>query len=1156
MKKTVLLLLIFLQSLFVGAQTVNPLYLDGKVWVKFKEKPSELKVISRQRREVSMDKFGFYKPLQKKFRVRQATAPFMGIKRKSPLEQTYMLSFDDVSKIDELIEQLKKDELIEYVEKVPLIKPSLVPNDPEYSKLWHLDKIGAPAAWNQFSTGGTAVIAIIDDALDRTHPDLAPNLWVNPGEIAGNGIDDDGNGYIDDVNGWDLASNDNDPNPPSTEFRHGTHVAGIASAATNNTIGVAAIGFSCKLMAIKATTAATQITHGYQGIIYAADNGADIINCSWGGSTSSTTAQNIINYALASGCIVVAAAGNDNTSVPFYPASYQGVVSVASTRDDDTKSGFSNYGSTITVSAPGSNIYSTLPGGTYGYLSGTSMASPLVAGLLGLMRSFHPGMPNADLINCLKSTATSIDALNPTYSGQLGVGRIDAAAAMTCVSAALDTPPVADFSVNNASMTAGGSVVFTDASTYAPTSWTWQFPGGTPSTYNGKNPPAIVYSTQGVYSVTLSISNSHGDDQEIKNNYITVGPAQSCVKINLPTPSGWTLTNYGLGTPIGTDGWVNGMNVYLDKEKAMYFDGSAYSATHLTEILIAFGRAYSATPSKQVPVRIYDGTSGSPGATLGTANLTMEQIMSDVHNSYYSQVSFTNAIALPTSKKIFVSVDLMNLQWNSSVKDTLSIVSNYKGQTIPSAIWEKQLDNQWSQYGTAGSWDLNTSLLIHPYLTDRLPIATITTSATSVCAGEVVQLDATGSTYENGLQWTIPGGFPASSTEVEPSALFSEPGNYRIELTTTGGGCQMKQERQAYVDITVNTVPQLSATISKNPLCAGESATISVAGATTYVWSPSGGLNTSLGANVTATPASTTTYTVTGTQGTCVANLPIQVEVRPTTASVSISASANNIVAGTQVTFTATPNNGGTNPIFDFRRNGSSIQNSASPTWSYSSLADEDVIRCIMTSDEACVTIPQVTSADIVMDVQAALPVVLVSLTSEATETGNLIKWKIASENNSSHYEVERSNDARSFVQIGRVEAVTEQKTYDYLDRYPLSGRNYYRLNMVDKDGSSAYSPMVSQIGKTGDNVFLKIAPNPVVNATNVKLLLNGLESGTITVKVINQLGQEVRNFKTTVDKNGSEVLVPVGSLNGLYHVTCSNEANLVVGKATMVVLK
>lgn len=1154
MKKTVLLLLIFLQSLCVCAQTVNPLYQDGKVWVKFKEKPSELKVISRQRREVSMDKFSFYKPLQKKFRVRQATAPFLGIKRKSPLEQTFMLSFDDASKIDELIEQLKKDDLIEYVEKVPLIKPTLVPNDPDYSKLWHLDKIGAPAAWNQFSTGGTAVIAIIDDALDRTHPDLAPNLWVNPGEIAGNGIDDDGNGYVDDVNGWDLASNDNDPNPPTTAFRHGTHVAGIASAATNNGTGVAGIGFSCKLMVIKATATQNVITHGYQGLIYAADNGADIINCSWGGTASSITAQNIINYALARGCIVVAASGNDNTSIPFYPASYQGVVSVASTKADDVKSGFSNYGSTITISAPGSNIYSTLPGGAYGYLSGTSMASPLVAGLLGLMRSFHPGMPNADLINCLKSTATSIDALNPTYSGQLGVGRIDAAAAMTCVAAALTTAPVAAFSVNNTTITAGGSVVFTDVSTYAPTTWTWQFPGGTPSTFNGQNPPSIVYSTPGVYNVTLSVGNSHGNDQEVKNNYITVGTAQSCDKINLPTPSGWTLTNYGLGTPVGTDGWVNGLNIYLDKEKAMYFDASAYGATYLTEVWVAFGRAYSTTPSKQVPIRIYDGTSGSPGTALGVVNLTMAEIMSDVDNGYYSEVSFTNPVALPPSKKIFVSVDLTNLEWNSSVKDTLSIVSNSNGQTVPSAIWERQSNNSWDQYTTAESWPLSASLLIHPYLTTTPSIATIAASQTSVCAGEVVQLNAAGSTYENGIQWTIPGGSPGSSMAVAPSVLFNEPGNYRIELATAGGGCQLV--RQAYVDITVNSVPQLSATISKNPLCAGESAAISVAGATTYSWSPSGGLNTGSGPSVNATPSSTTTYTVTGTLGSCSANLPVQIEVRPTTASVSISASANNIVAGTQVTFTAIPNNGGTNPAFDFWRNGSSMQNSASPTWSYSNLVDDDVVYCIMTSDETCVTVPQVTSENIVMDVQGALPVVLVSLTSQAVETGNLLKWKIASENNSSHYDVERSRDARNFISIGRVEAVIGQEAYDYLDRYPFSGLNYYRLNMVDKDGSSAYSPLVSQIGKTGDNAFLRVAPNPVVNATNVKLLLNGLESGTITIKIISQLGQEVSNFKTVVNKNGSEVLVPVSSLNGMYHVTCSNDANVVVGKATMVVLK
>lgn len=1150
MKRTLLLLLLFLPSFLLNAQTVNPYYLDGKVWVKFKEKPAQLKMISRQRREVSMENYAFYKPLKKKFHVRQTTAPFLGLKRRSPLEQTFMLSFEDATKIDELIEELKKDKLIEYVEKVPILKPTIVPNDPSYSTQWHLEKIGAAAAWNQFSTGGTAVIAIVDDAVDRDHPDLAPNLWVNPGEIPGNGIDDDGNGYIDDVNGWDLGSNDNNPNPPSPSFRHGTHVGGIASAATNNGVGIAGIGFSAKLMCIKATTQANYITHGYQGIIYAADNGADIINCSWGGTSSSVTGQNIINYAVQSGAIVVAAAGNDNTEVKFYPASYEGVVSVAATRDNDLKASFSNYGTSITVSAPGSNIYSTLPGGDYGYLSGTSMASPLVAGLLGLMRSFHPGMPASELINCLKSTSVPIDELNPTYTSKLGVGRIDAAAAMTCVASFLNNTPVANFTANNVSLSAGGSTKFTDMSTYAPTSWQWQFPGGTPATFSGKTPPVITYNSPGIYNVTLTVSNSHGSDVITRSNYISVSPAASCVAVNYPRPPDWVLANYRTNTP--GDGWINGVNTYQDKEKAMFFDASTSNVTHLTRVWVGFGRAYSATPSKIVPVRIYDGSTNIPGAQLGVVNLTMGQIMEDIQDGTYSSLEFATPVILPSSKKIFVSVDLTNLEWGA-VKDTLSIVSNFNGQTIPSFVWEKLPDNSWHRYGTAGSWALDISLLIHPFLSTAPSVAVITASKTEVCAGETIELSAAGSTYENGLEWALTGGTPGSSENVTPSVLFNTAGVYRVELETTGGGCQLT--RTDFVDITVNATPQLSATLSKNPICAGESATITIAGATGYSWSPTAGLSSGTGNSVVASPASTTTYTVTGTLGLCTSSLPIPVEVRPTTTSVSLTASENNIITGTEVTFTATPINGGTNPVFDFRRNGSSVQNSAVPLWSSSALIDGDVVNCWITSNEDCVVIPQVASESIVMEVQVALPVVLVTFSSQLAENGNLIKWEVLEEDNSAYYEVESSPDALFFTTQAKVYAGNKTKLYQHLDRQPFFGITYYRLKMVDQDGSSAHSRIIAQSNNKRYEV-LQIAPNPVMNFSSAKVLLNGPEGLAVTINVYNQLGQEVHTLKTKLSAGKTEVFLPVASLNGVYQVTCSNEASQVIGNATMVVSK
>ena len=164
------------------------------------------------------------------------------------------------------------------------------------------------------------VIAIVDDAVLTTHEDILPNLWTNPNEIPNNNIDDDNNGYRDDINGWDAADNDNDPNPPSSAsssvFTHGTHCAGIASAATDNSKGIASIGFNCKIMPVKSSTSngnAQYIDAGYDGIAYAMAAGADVISMSWGGNNSQT-AQNIFNQAHNLGITLVAAAGNDASS--------------------------------------------------------------------------------------------------------------------------------------------------------------------------------------------------------------------------------------------------------------------------------------------------------------------------------------------------------------------------------------------------------------------------------------------------------------------------------------------------------------------------------------------------------------------------------------------------------------------------------------------------------------------------------------------------------------------------------------------------------------------------------------------------------------------------------------------------------------------------
>jgi hypothetical protein len=261
-----------------------------------------------------------------------------------------------------------------------------------------------------------------------------------------NGIDDDGNGYMDDWQGWDFGGADyntivpdNDPNPTGTNNAHGTHVAGIASASTDNAVGVAGTGFKCRLLAIK--TAADNdyrgpggvgyIISGTQGIAYAAAMGADVMNCSWGGGGGSQVEQDIINWATGQGTLVVAAAGNSNSNAPFYPAAYHNVISVAATGSTDLRASYSNYGYTVDVSAPGDAVYSTYYPGTYATLWGTSMASPHAAGTAALIRAANPGLFPVQVGEQLRVTSDNINGANPAYVDLLGKGRINAFRALS-----------------------------------------------------------------------------------------------------------------------------------------------------------------------------------------------------------------------------------------------------------------------------------------------------------------------------------------------------------------------------------------------------------------------------------------------------------------------------------------------------------------------------------------------------------------------------------------------------------------------------------------------------------------------------------------------------------------------------------------------------
>lgn len=342
------------------------------------------------------------------------------------LARTYRLQLAPATDLAMAVDVLRYNDAVEYAEPDYIAHAALVPNDPEWGNQWAPDKINAPAAWDITQGTNTTVIALIDSGIDLTHPDLIGRLWQND-DIPGNGVDDDQNGKIDDVNGWNFVEESN--NLAATND-HGTQVAGVAGAASNNGLGVAGLCWQCPIMplvAMQANGVANYSTIA-NAVAYAAANGAAVINLSLGGYADSSLLRETIGDA-ATTAVIVAAVGNDDGATPFYPAAYPDVIAVAATATTDQKTIFSNYGPWVDIAAPGAEILTTTPGG-YASPSGTSVAAPFVAGVAGLLKSLHPDWSPTLIAWQILNTATSIDALNPTYTGQLGHGRLDAGAAL------------------------------------------------------------------------------------------------------------------------------------------------------------------------------------------------------------------------------------------------------------------------------------------------------------------------------------------------------------------------------------------------------------------------------------------------------------------------------------------------------------------------------------------------------------------------------------------------------------------------------------------------------------------------------------------------------------------------------------------------------
>ncbi|HQQ93633.1 MAG TPA: S8 family serine peptidase [Bacteroidia bacterium] len=877
MFKNVLFAFLILGSGLAFCQEIFPAYRDGQVYVKLKNN-SWKSLLKENPDNVPVGKAVLLSDLAAAYGITHISRPFHQASDDNFLPWVLKISFSKKEKVNAFIRDLEKRSLVEFAEKVPLLRTDAVPNDPTIPV--HLNQINAPNAWNVFNGNSNITVAIVDNAVMWTHSDLVSNTYTNTAEIAGNSIDDDGNGFVDDVNGYDVADLDNNAVPTNTAMDHGTHCAGIAGAATNNSLGIAAIGWNIKIIPVKCaynTSGTSAIDAGYEGIIYAAKAKARVISCSWGGSGGAAVEQSVIDYAWNKGCIVVASAGNAGSNTPNYPGAYARVYCVASVNPSDQKSGFSNYGIWVDISAPGENIYSTVPSvstGTYDFKSGTSMATPLVSGLAALMLSKCSWMSSTDVLNCISSTAVNIYTLgaNSSYSvgNQLGAGRIEAFQAMTCASAFLTIPPVANFYAFPLVSCPNTPVQFYDSSLYVPLTYTWTFQGGSPAVSNSPS-PSVQWLSPGTYSVTLSVTNANGSNAKTKLSYITIAGPQ-----NLPFAEGFE----GLAflPPNWTPKNVNYDNVYWSRYNGVGgFGTSTACAIFDNYNFVSFGdrdemRSPKYSFSNVVSARLrYDVAYARLNPTYSD---TLEVKLSVNCGSTWSVVSIKGGTTLATRSDLASQFVPTSAQWR---RDTFDISAATAGQ---SNVMFSFINH--GQYGQGIYLD-NINLYFPTPTLNVNPI-------NPVCVGSTINPVNT-SVGAGSYTWNFPGGSPASSSQSNASVSYTAPGVYTIQLIGANGSATAALTRT----VTVNAYPVIG--VNNPTVCAGSAAVFSLTGAASYTLQP-GSLS---GSVITVTPPSTSIYTITGSNSGCnsLANATAYVNPNPT-----LSASSSTVCNGSPAVLT------------------------------------------------------------------------------------------------------------------------------------------------------------------------------------------------------------------------------------------------------------
>ncbi|MCY3765717.1 MAG: S8 family serine peptidase [Gemmatimonadetes bacterium] len=445
--KSAIFQILVLCSAFSSA-TAQPAYSPGQILIRFRTAAAKTAVGSLESLHLRFAA-GTPEPVFQ--------PPAVPAKRALGLAQVYRLEIDPGASPVEAAAAYTEHPDVVYAQPIHLFYHHDAPNDPRLPDQYGLDQI----RWQALRDGlppeeQPVVIAIIDSGVDYTHEDLADNIWINTVEASGRpGVDDDNNGYVDDVRGWDFTHTPTLPakgdylspdNDPMDESSHGTRVAGIAAAVTDNGLGIAGVAPDAALMSLRAgVTLQSNLTFLEEddlaaAILYAVENGAHIINMSWGGPESAFLIRDAVRYAAGSGLVLVSSAGNSGEFGLSYPAAMDETIAVGATAPQDRIAAFSSLGVPLDLVAPGSGTLTTMPGNRYAHASGTSFAAPHVAGLTALILSRRPDLTREQVRTLL--TASVIDLGPEGWDSSSGAGRIDAAILLEKTTGWTDPPVV------------------------------------------------------------------------------------------------------------------------------------------------------------------------------------------------------------------------------------------------------------------------------------------------------------------------------------------------------------------------------------------------------------------------------------------------------------------------------------------------------------------------------------------------------------------------------------------------------------------------------------------------------------------------------------------------------------------------------------------